>query len=310
MPEPVPQPPSRGRRLLFILLSALLIVATIEVFSAIAMWVLQTPRPVRPQPPVAAVQSGSDESPPPFTGFDPRTATIIHPFLGYVADHRQIRHSGRSLEARQLGFPFNKEDLLHPPSPETLVVAIVGGSVAQHTYLYAREELLEGLARIERFAGRRIILVNLGEGGFKQPQQLIAIAYLQTLGAHFDLVINLDGFNEVALARTENIGRGTHPVFPRSWWLRTGELEPRSRRTAAEVLWLEDFRQSWSRWIRRNPWRYSATSHLIWSRIDAMIGQAIGTRERQLLEKDSPKEEIQRQLNPAEPSGKQDKPSE
>jgi len=39
--------------------------------------------------------------------------------------------------------------------------------------------------------------------------------YLLALGARFDLFINLDGFNEVALPPAENIPKGVFLFFPR-----------------------------------------------------------------------------------------------
>lgn len=42
-------------------------------------------------------------------------------------------------------------------------------------------------------------VLNLGQGGWKQPQQLLALNYFLSLGQRFDVIVNLDGFNEIAL---------------------------------------------------------------------------------------------------------------
>jgi hypothetical protein len=42
-------------------------------------------------------------------------------------------------------------------------------------------------------------------GGYKQPQQLMALNWFMALGGEFDIVINLDGFNDVALPALENV---------------------------------------------------------------------------------------------------------
>ena len=42
------------------------------------------------------------------------------------------------------------------------------------------------------------MFVNLALFGYKQPQQLTTLAYLMSIGGQFDLVLNIDGFNEVA----------------------------------------------------------------------------------------------------------------
>jgi len=35
--------------------------------------------------------------------------------------------------------------------------------------------------------------------GYKQPQQLLVLSYFLSIGQPFDMVMNIDGFNEVAL---------------------------------------------------------------------------------------------------------------
>jgi hypothetical protein len=40
--------------------------------------------------------------------------------------------------------------------------------------------------------------------GYKQPQQLLVLSYFLSIGQTFDLVINIDGFNEVALSPLNN----------------------------------------------------------------------------------------------------------
>jgi hypothetical protein len=46
-------------------------------------------------------------------------------------------------------------------------------------------------------ADKEIVLLNFGSGGFRQPQQLLILTYFFLIGQRLDLVINLDGFNEV-----------------------------------------------------------------------------------------------------------------
>src|SRR4030095_13628597 len=40
--------------------------------------------------------------------------------------------------------------------------------------------------------------------GYKQPQQLLVLSYFLSIGQTFDLVLNIDGFNEVALGSLNN----------------------------------------------------------------------------------------------------------
>ena len=78
-------------------------------------------------------------------------------------------------------------------------VGIFGGSVALWFCQVGADRLFDQLRNSPAFAGRELIPVCLAHEGYKQPQQLLVLSYFLSLGQPFDLVINLDGFNEVAL---------------------------------------------------------------------------------------------------------------
>lgn len=98
-------------------------------------------------------------------------------------------------------------------------VLVVGGSVSQ---MFANPPAMGGgsdvlaraLAADERLGGRPVAVWNFGRGGFKQPQQMNLFLWVLTLGLRPDAVINLDGFNEVALGNTNWEANGTHPGYP------------------------------------------------------------------------------------------------
>jgi len=128
---------------------------------------------------------------------------LLHPYLGYeiVGGIRQIEDD----------WSWMKE---HPdPQNKRYDILIVGGSVAQIFGQYGESTLKTVLRRDPRFAERTVRLIKYGRGGYKEPQQVIFVAYLLSLGFHFDCVLNLNGFNEVALG-TDNAALGTHPIFP------------------------------------------------------------------------------------------------
>ncbi len=141
-----------------------------------------------------------------FRLFDEREA-VIHPYLGFVPNFTGSEGANYPL----LGWP---EEML-TRSDDRLVVAIFGGSFAAEMYVQAGEVFVDEL---EAATGREVALVQLAYGGYKQPQQALALTYLLTLGAEFDVIINVDGYNEVALAAAENVTKGVFPVFPRSWY--------------------------------------------------------------------------------------------
>lgn len=99
------------------------------------------------------------------------------------------------------------------PHAESFKVLIVGGSVASFFALSAKNRLIELLSQAPGLAGRRITVLNYAHPAYKQPQQLNRVTYLLEFGAKPDAVINIDGFNEVALA-LENSHSGTNPLYP------------------------------------------------------------------------------------------------
>ena len=46
-------------------------------------------------------------------------------------------------------------------------------------------------------------ICNFGSGGYKQPQQLAALSEALLLGVPLDVVVNIDGYNEVALGKSD-----------------------------------------------------------------------------------------------------------
>ena len=89
--------------------------------------------------------------------------------------------------------------------PNEYVIAILGGSVAEHFGNYIRPQYFEPLRDvIPEIRDRRIRVVNFALGGYKQPQQFILASYLLE---NFDMVINIEGFNEMAL-------RDLYPLYP------------------------------------------------------------------------------------------------
>ncbi len=87
-------------------------------------------------------------------------------------------------------------------------------------------------------------VVNLGVAGYKQPQQLLALTYFLSLGAEYDLIINLDGYNEIVLPITDNYNVGVNPFFPRNWNLRINR-QPSKKILAVigEVRYLRDLKE-------------------------------------------------------------------
>jgi hypothetical protein len=110
------------------------------------------------------------------------------------------------------------------------------------------------------------------------------IDYLVTLGAYFDVVVNLDGFNEIALAPAENLSQGVAPFFPHAWYFKSADLASGERLAAAEMAVLEHRRRRLAGRFSRAPWRASSTASVVWSFLDARAVRRMHAVNRQIIE--------------------------
>jgi len=143
---------------------------------------------------------------------------VVHPYLGFVMDPQRMK------EVSDYGF-FGKASPMASRLNDAAVVGVFGGSVAREMGAVTGDFLAQKLKTLcPAYRNRRIVILNLGLGGYKQPQQLMTLAYFLALGAHFDAVINLDGFNDIVLTGNENFQNHVFPFFPRDWALRVNNL--------------------------------------------------------------------------------------
>lgn len=132
---------------------------------------------------------------------------LLHPYIGFVG----VPRTGYN----RFGFPG--DDPMLEKSKNGINICITGGSVAMQMFRYSKDRLASSLAKDPLLLGKEINVVLMALGGFKQPQQLISLNYFLALGAHYDVVINLDGFNEVVLPYSDNLPFGIFPSYPRHW---------------------------------------------------------------------------------------------
>jgi hypothetical protein len=104
-------------------------------------------------------------------------------------------------------FPFTKT------RDSQFVIGIFGGTVAAWFCHIGAPRLVATLGTHEFFKGREIVPLCFSHEGYKQPQQLLVLAYFLSIGQQFDLVVNIDGFNEVALSPL-NAQRGLDISMP------------------------------------------------------------------------------------------------
>ena len=228
---------------------------------------------------------------------------VLHPFLGYVFDPALNAAENRVAEGRllisDLGF-FVPPEGAQASVPETatapesatgqagaaepLDVAIFGGSVAFILCFEGDDVLRDALPEIPAFAGRPVRFSRFALGGYKQPQQLATYVWLLSLGRSFDVVINLDGFNEVVLPWVENIPQGTFPSYPRNWAGRVGSLpDPRRQEGLGELAFLRGRRRGRARLFAQPAVRYSYLWNLLWRLQDGLLEGRIADVEEALL---------------------------
>lgn len=87
-----------------------------------------------------------------------------------------------------------------PANSQEFVIGIFGGSVAHWFAIQAEERLSHLLKELPQLQGRQVRILNFAAGGYKQPQQLFLLNFFLVQGQKFDLVLNIDGFNEIALS--------------------------------------------------------------------------------------------------------------
>lgn len=188
--------------------------------------------------------------------------TFLHPVFGFV--NRPGISVGESIGATRVaqmtsplsasgwqltranadGF-FAPGDYPVPPSDANdYFVGVFGGSVAQWLVVQSGEYLAESLQALPGLSHRRVRVLSFAQGGFKYPQQIQALAFFSSIGQRFDLVIDVGGFNEIALSAF-NVSRGVDPAIPSFMHLgplgRFATIEPadsdvaRARSLAARV---------------------------------------------------------------------------
>jgi hypothetical protein len=95
----------------------------------------------------------------------------------------------------RVNYPFAKTD------DRQFIIGVFGGSVGAYFCRIGAARLEEILRQSGSFNNREPVTLCFSHEGYKQPQQLLVLNYFLSIGQLFDLVINIDGFNEVALGR-------------------------------------------------------------------------------------------------------------
>lgn len=149
---------------------------------------------------------------------------LIHPYYGFIVNPAYIKYLKKNIpnhpyvdhvpNVNRYGF-FGEDEYFFPRGGEKLEVAIVGGSVACFEAAQGHDLLVK---KLEELYNKSVHISNLAIWAGKEPQQLIILTDLIGKGVHFDIVINIDGFNEIALPFAHgNISQHIPAFFPQGW---------------------------------------------------------------------------------------------
>ena len=124
----------------------------------------------------------------------------LHPYFGFMNPPNYAR------------LPLKKT------SKNQFIIGIFGGSVAQRFYDYEVEHhvLAKMFQSLPEFQNKEIVILKFANQAHKQPQELLILNYFLSVGQELDMVINIDGFNEVALSYLNNKA-GTDVSMPNDY---------------------------------------------------------------------------------------------
>ncbi len=179
----------------------------------------------------------------------------IHPYLGWVLTPEVNEGSfvaGRKVPVNHLGF-VDDGTSIYRRSDQHVIVGISGGSVAQQMSLIGERAFRERLESTPEFRGKEIRFVRLALPGYKQPQHLMALNFVLALGAEFDVLVNIDGYNEIALSIAENDAGKVFAAYPREWDARLQDVvDPRVTSISYRLLQIHAIRRDWADWILKS----------------------------------------------------------
>ncbi|RBP49211.1 hypothetical protein [Arenicella xantha] len=197
---------------------------------------------------------------------------ILHPYVGFSIDGKRIDPNCKSSDKTQCAsrIKVDTDRPLAKRSDKTAVVGVLGGSFADGTVRGGSKRYFDKVMRsIPEFEGKEVVVYNMAMGAYKQPQQLMQLAYYLSLGAEFDVIINLDGFNEMAASYYGWRDAGLHPAFPKSWNHRvSSSLTKAGLRAYSHKFQLLESRSGLAEWTSTFPVRWSPMINFLWRIMD------------------------------------------
>lgn len=280
---------TRRRRLAFVALTVGLVFVFAEIASAIGIYFSlgigeDFEALAKRQERLSRAPRGKEES-----------GIVVHPYTGWainpqVSDGDEV--FGQRIPVNRLGF-IDDQESLQKRGPDRLIIGVTGGSVAWQLTVAADNVIRRAIQQSPRFRDREIVILRISQSGYKQPQQLMTVNWLMTLGGEFDAIVNLDGYNEVVLSIYENYERKIHTAYPRAWNTRMLELiDPRESADRMRLLEIDAHRQQLARGVQKIPWRWSYSASALWMLRDGLAANEKREVTRRLFDKRSSREGV------------------
>lgn len=199
---------------------------------------------------------------------------VIHPYVGFVRVPPNRDVSGGNEPLENYGFSRAGGTLVRTPAPNDVVIGIFGGSVAEYVSLDpdSLQIIGDAVTALPQYKGKKPVFTVAALAGQKQPQFLMSYAYLLTLGAQFDVIMVLGGFNDVTLSPVENVTKGVHELYPRGWYALSVESDPGAKGSTAG---LASERSLLATVAQSRPVRWSFSARMAWLVADGWLERRI-----------------------------------
>jgi hypothetical protein len=213
------------------------------------------------------------------------TTAALHPYFGPTHQPglpfdmpEALREPGAPNDTppatNNFGFTARHDYPVARTSQRQVLVGIFGGSVGAWFCEVGAGRLAAALARTPAFQGRDVVPLCFSHEGYKQPQQLLILSYFLSIGQSFDVVVNIDGFNEVAISPV-NDARGLDISMPSVMHMDPlTALVDQSSMTADKVETLgriQGYRRRLNAVASRANRSWSAAVHLVLTRLHGVL---------------------------------------
>ena len=276
---------TRTKQIAFYAIMAITTLAAIEVMAQAAYYIaygqFNAAGPAAPSLTAAGPQLANPvaSEPQPFKW-------VSHPYHGYT-------QAAATHELNQVPPPRRQDS--------TVLIALVGGSVSRES-TPAFRRALESWFQDNDIPLRPVVL-ELAFSAMKQPQQVMVIANALSLGGEYDIIVNLDGYNELVLPEIGYFWFGLSPFYPPGWHQeQAGRLTNAQRLLASRIYALRQRQEQLDGAAAARPWRWSALYGIVNRYLREQAAAQILTLNHELAATWSDEYSLQR-YGPVLPSG-------